>query len=84
MKWLISVLLLISFKCNAQEYSEQQMQQKTLQAIAKFYKLDIIGQETVRRIEEKYIPKEMHAVIPYLGVIQVVIIEKRIVYRKNF
>lgn len=84
MKWIISVLLLISFNCNAQEYSEQKMQQKTLEAVAKFYKLDIIGQEALRRAQEKYLPKSFKVFIPYFGTLTSVMIEQKIVYRSSF
>lgn len=84
MKWLISVLLLISFKCNADEYSDQKMQQKTLEAIAKFYNLDIIGQETVRRVQERYLPKIMKPYIPYFGTLLVIVREQKFVYRSSF
>ena len=84
MKWLISVLLLISFKCNAQDYSEQKMQQKTLEAVAKFYKLDIIGQETFRRVQERYLPKFMKPYIPYFGTLAVIVTEQKFVYRRSF
>lgn len=92
MKYLVILSVLIStLKANADvtrqvqgPISQDRMQQVTLEAIARFYGLDIIGQEAVRRIQEKYIPKEMKAIIPYTGLIYAMTVEQRIVFRMEF
>lgn len=84
MKYIISVLLFISFNCNAQEYSEQQMQQKTLEAVAKFYKLDIIGQKVTKEVQEKYLPKSFKPYVPYFMTIVNVVRDQKLIYRREF
>ena len=84
MKWIISVLLLISFNCNAQESANDKMEQKTFEAIAKFYKLDIIGQEAIRRVQEQYLPKQLKHYVPYFMTWVIMIKDQKIVYRRSF
>jgi hypothetical protein len=78
-------ILLLSVSVNAQEvFTEQQMYQKTSQAVAKFYGLDVIGSEAARRIQEKYLAKEYQPYVPYFLTLHEILINKRIVFRKEW
>lgn len=80
---LLVVLLLLSFQVQAQSINDK-MEQRTLEAIAKFYEVDIIVDETSRRIQEKYLPEYAKPYIPYFGTMLVLIREQKFVYRSSF
>lgn len=83
MKTLI-LTLLFSVPCFAQEYSEQKMYRTTGEAIAKFYGLDVIGDEAFRRLQERVLPEEYKQFIPYFGTLTAVFVNKNITFRKDF
>lgn len=93
-KYLIILSFLISVKSWGQIFQAQQqiqgpigqdrMQQVTLEAMAKFYGLDVILNEASRRVQEKYVPEQVKPAIPYILVIQEVFINQRFVYRSTF
>ncbi len=60
------------------------MVRRTLEATAKFYGLDVIGEEAFRRIQEETLPKEYHPYIPYFGVMYSIFVNKRISFKKDF
>ena len=80
----LMLTLLFSIPCFAQEYSEQKMYQKTAEAVAKFYGLDVIGEEALRRVQQRVLPEEIKPFIPYFGTLTAVFVNKRIVFRKDF
>ena len=83
MKLVISILL-FSLVCNAQEFSPQQMQQKTAEAIVKFYGLNVIGNEALKRVQQKYLPEELKPAIPYFITLRSLIVSQKFVYRKEW
>ncbi len=83
MKLVISFLLL-SLVCNAQSFNEEQMYRKTGQALVKFYGYDSVANEISRRVQERYLPKEYKPYIPYFLLMHTMVIDKKIVYRKEW
>lgn len=82
-KWVI--ITLFPFFCNAEvSISQEKMQQRTLEALAKFYGLDIIGQETARRVQEKYLPEPVKKYGPFFITWAIMIRDQKIVYRSTF
>lgn len=84
MKYLIILSLLISNISFGQVYTEDQMYKRTLEAAAKFYGLDVVGEEAFRRLQMELLPKEYYGYIPYIGTLYSIFIDKRITYRMEF
>ena len=84
MKYLIILSLLISNLSYGQVYTEDQMYKRTLEAAAKFYGLDVIGEEAFRRLQMKLLPQEYYEYIPYMGVLYSIMVDKRVTYRLEF
>ncbi len=84
MKTLMILVLLISNICYSQTYSEDQMRRRTLDAIAKFYGIDTLGEEAFRRLQKRYLPKEYEVYIPYFGTMYSIVVDKRISYKMEF
>jgi hypothetical protein len=82
---VIYSLVLIPNKAFAQQtYTEEEMYKKTGEALAKFYGLDVIGQEAFRRVQEQIIPKEYHYVIPYFGTFYSIVVDQKFTFKKEF
>lgn len=84
MRCFLILSSLISNMALAQSYTEEQMYRKTGEALAKFYGLDVVGQEAFKRLQEKALPKKYHVYIPYFGTLYSVFVDKKIVFRQEF
>jgi hypothetical protein len=81
---ILLILSLLTSICNAQTYTEEQMQKKTIDAVAKFYGVDALGEEVFRRIQKEILPKQYEKYIPFFGTMYSVIVDKRITYKMEF
>ena len=81
---ILLILSLLTSICNAQTYTEEQMQKKTIVAVAKFYGVDALGEEVFRRIQKEILPKQYEKYIPFFGTMYSVIVDKRITYKMEF
>jgi len=81
---ILLILSLLTSVCNAQTYTEEQMQRKTIDAVAKFYGVDALGEEAFRRIQKEILPKQYEKYIPFFGTMYSVIVDKRITYKMEF
>jgi len=81
---ILLILSLLTSVCNAQTYTEEQMQRKTIDAVAKFYGVDSLGEEAFRRIQKKILPKKYEKYIPFFGTMYSVVVDKRITYKMEF
>jgi hypothetical protein len=84
MKTLMILVLLTSNICYSQTYSEDQMRRRTLEAVAKFYGIDTLGEEAFRRLQKMYLPKEYEEYIPFFGTMYSIVVDKRISYKMEF